>query len=534
MLDRRFTPLHMLFLSINGIIGSAWLFAPLYAAKIAGSAVLLSWLIGGFATIVIALTFAELSTALPVAGGTTRFAQLTQGRLTGFVISWVSWLSCVTMPPIEVQAVLQYTSTYLPFLIHIVNGTPVLSHIGLFFATLIMLGLCFLNIVSFKGFIRSNFLIFSFKVMVIVLTIVMLIKTRFHPQNFMGAGITSNLSNWEAILSAVATGGIAFAFTGFKHSVELAGETTKSHIAIPLAIVGSVLACLILYLGLQIAFIGAIDPSHLIHGWAKLSFTEDVGPFVGIAAALGIFWLVKLLLIDACVSPLGAGLIYVTSTSRIIYAMSRNHYLSSIFSRVNAKHFPVWAIFLNFLVGMFLFLPLPGWQNRVSFLVSAVVISYAMGPIALMAMRHQLPHLKRTFKLPFAHIICLAAFYFCNLIGYWTGWQTIWKLSIAMIIGFFIFSLHAFKKNEDAFNALGMKALIWLIPYLAGLFIISYLGSYGGGKNIIHFGWDFLIIALFSIIVFYLAMFSRLDKASVEAQLTIYQNEEAPLAETPL
>src|SRR3989338_4961420 len=142
MLNRRFSPANMLLLSINGIIGSAWLFAPLYAAKIAGSAAIISWILGGFATIVIALTFAELSTILPIAGGTTRFAQLTQGVAVGFVISWVSWLSCVTMPPIEVQAVLQYLSTYYHPLIHIIHSVPVLSHLGLFFATLLMLGLC--------------------------------------------------------------------------------------------------------------------------------------------------------------------------------------------------------------------------------------------------------------------------------------------------------------------------------------------------------------------------------------------------------
>src|SRR3990167_9042203 len=130
MLNRRFSPFNMLLLSVNGIIGSAWLFAPLYSAKIAGSGAIISWLLGGFATIVIALTFAELSTLLPIAGGTTRFAQLTQGVATGFIISWVSWLSCVTMPPIEVQAVLQYLSTYCPMLMHTTHHTTALSHWG--------------------------------------------------------------------------------------------------------------------------------------------------------------------------------------------------------------------------------------------------------------------------------------------------------------------------------------------------------------------------------------------------------------------
>ena len=45
--------------------------------------------------------------------------------------------------------------------------------------------------------------------------------------------------------------------------------------------VGSVVSCLILYLGLQFAFIGAIQPEALHLGWSKLSFPGDFGPFAG-------------------------------------------------------------------------------------------------------------------------------------------------------------------------------------------------------------------------------------------------------------
>lgn len=533
MLNRRFSPINMLFLSINGIIGSAWLFAPLYSAKIAGSAAIVSWLLGGFATIIIALTFAELSTLLPIAGGTTRFAQLTQGVATGFVISWVSWLSCVTMPPIEVQAVLQYISTYCPSLMHLVHSTPVLSHIGLFFATLIMFGLCILNIASFKGFIRFNFFIFTFKFLVIGLTITMLIKTQFHPLNFTGALPVKSIGDWEAILSAVATGGIAFAFTGFKHGVELAGETKNPQLGIPLAIVGSVVICLLLYLGLQVAFIGALDHESLQQGWAHLNFASDVGPFVGIGLMLGLFWLVKLLLVDAAVSPLGAGLIFVTSTSRIIYAMSKNGYLPAFLSRLNKDQFPVVAIFFNFFVGLFLFLPLPGWQNMVSFLVSAVVISYAMGPIALVSLRKQMPDLHRPFRLPCSTALSFFAFYCCNLISYWTGWNTIWKLMIAIAVGFIIFTIAYCRKRKDFNNGFHFKAMVWLVPYLSGLFLISYWGGYGGGRNDLPFGWDFLVIALFSAVIFCLAIYARLGSQAVHEQFALYQTENTETTETP-
>src|SRR3990167_6890462 len=376
-LTRRFTPISLLTLSINGMVGSAWLFAPLYAAKIAGSSAIVAWLIGGIATAIIALTFAELSVLLPVAGGTAQIPQLSHGTLTSFVLSWIAWLSALTMAPIEVQAVLQYASTYFTSLTHVVNDIPVLTGVGLCWATVLMLAFCMINIVSFKGFFPFNFVLFLFKVVVILLTITMLMHTRFYSSNFSDLKNSFSTSGWQAILTAVAVGGVAFAFTGFKHGVELAGEAKKLATAIPLAIVGSVLCCLLLYLGLQIAFIGALEPHFLANGWQHVSFAGDVGPFAGLAAGFGLIWLLKLLYIDATVSPSGAGLIYVTSTARILYAMSQIGYVPHFLSRLNKQHFPVMAILLNFIIGMFLFLPLPGWQAMVSFLVSGVVISFS-------------------------------------------------------------------------------------------------------------------------------------------------------------
>src|SRR4029078_6227915 len=164
------------------------------------------------------------------------------------------------------------------------------------------------------------------------------------------------------------------------------------------------------YLGLQVAFIGALHPSALSQGWQQVSFIGDVGPFAGLAEGLGLVWLVKLLYIDAAISPSGAGLIYVTSTARILYAMSQIGYVPRSLSYLNKQRFPIAAIFLNFAIGMLLFLPFPGWQAMVSFLVSGMVISYAIGPIALLSLRSAWPNEKRLFRLPFANIICVFAF----------------------------------------------------------------------------------------------------------------------------
>ena len=63
--------------------------------------------------------------------------------------------------------------------------------------------------------------------------------------------------------------------------------------------------------------------------------------------------------------------------------------------------------------------------------------------------------------------------------------------------------------------SLGLKSIVWLAPYFTGLVLISYLGAFGG-KNVIPFGWDFLVIGVFSLGIFYLALKSRVEIQSVE------------------
>lgn len=509
-LSRRMSPMTLFMLSMNSIIGSGWLFAPYYAAKIAGSAAIFSWMIGGFAAILIAFTFAELSTMLPVAGGTAHIPQLSHGPFASFTLSYIAWLISLLLAPIEVQAVLQYGSLYFPSLVHIVNGIPVLAANGYLWAGILMAALCILNVISYNGLVRFNFILCFFKFGVMIFTIALILHTRFTPSNFAGlGGSLMSASGWQAIFSGVATGGIVLAFNGFKSGVEMAGEAKNLAVAIPLSTAGSVAACLLLYLGLQICFIGALDPALLKGGWHQLTFSGDIGPFVGLASGLGLVFLLRLLYINAVISPLGAGLIYVTATARILYAMSKIGYVPKFLSRLNGQHFPVYAIVVNFCLGMLAFLPLPGWQAMVNFLVSAMVITYAMGPIALLCLRKSLPDKERPFKLPAANVLCLIAFYACNLFSYWTGWETISKLSIAMSVGFALFGVAAMR-GVVKMSLNDLRAAIWIVPYISGLILISYLGSFGG-IGYIPFGWDFLVIGLFTIGIMSLALATRIE-----------------------
>jgi amino acid transporter len=90
----------LMFISLGSIIGSGWLLGALTAAKAAGGASLISWLLAGVIIILLALVHAELGAAYPLAGGTARFPRLAFGAIAGFTAGWVAWLQAVTIAPI--------------------------------------------------------------------------------------------------------------------------------------------------------------------------------------------------------------------------------------------------------------------------------------------------------------------------------------------------------------------------------------------------------------------------------------------------
>ena len=95
-LQRSLSSVALLFTAVGGIVGSGWLFGPYYVAQIAGPAAVLAWIVGGILMMFVALTFAELSTMYPVAGGMVHFGRLSHGSLLAYCIGWMVWLNSGT------------------------------------------------------------------------------------------------------------------------------------------------------------------------------------------------------------------------------------------------------------------------------------------------------------------------------------------------------------------------------------------------------------------------------------------------------
>src|SRR5581483_8228905 len=134
------------------IIGSGWLFGALFAAQAAGTAALISWVIGSVCIIILAFVHAELGAMYPVAGGTARFPHYAFGSVAGASFGWFSWLQAVTVAPIEVLAAIQYGQHY-SFASHweVVKGNPpqhVLTGSGIVAAIVLMAIFTTINFLS--------------------------------------------------------------------------------------------------------------------------------------------------------------------------------------------------------------------------------------------------------------------------------------------------------------------------------------------------------------------------------------------------
>src|SRR5215204_2288165 len=524
-LQREVSTVGLLFFSLGSIIGSGWLFGSLYAAQVAGPAAIISWVGGGLVMLILALVHAELGSMYPVAGGSARYPHFSFGSLAGFSIGWIVWIGSVTVAPIEVLAVTTYLVQWFPWMMVSQGGTEVLTGLGIVFSVALMGVFTIINLLGVGSLAKSNNVIMIWKIAIPFLAVIVLIIVSFNASNFTSQGGFAPFGI-SGVLSAIATGGIIFAYQGFEQAIQLGGETRDPGRNIPFAVIGSMLCGAVLYIALQVAFLGALSPDNLTKGWGEITFPGLAGPYAGLAAAVGATWLATLLYIDAMVSPGGTGLIYVSTSSRLTFAMGRNHYIPRPFGFLSERGVPLVSIIFAFLIGCIMFFPFPGWAELVGFIVSATVLGYAAVPLAFGAMRRQEPDHPRPFKLPAGEVVAPIAFIVANLVIYWSGWDLYWKLLIAIVLGFVLLGIGHLVNPSEMAPSLDWRGSSWYVPHLLGMGVLTYLAPTDfTGTGVLPFGWDILIVAIFSLAIYYYAISVRLTPEEVRGHVADAREE---------
>ncbi len=481
--------------SIGGVIGSGWLFGSMYAAQTAGPESILTWVIGGIALTLVALVFCELARVRPESGSLVRYPLYTNGSLVAAVIGWSIWLGYNSNPPTEASGIIQYISKFIPG----VYANSHLTSVGILLAIVLMAIFVLVNYFGVQIFAKINLVVTILKFVVPILTLIAFFFSGFHPANFTSHGFAPN--GWSAGLSAIATAGIIFAYTGFRAAVDLGGEATNPRKDIPRAIITALVVATILYVGLEIVFVGSVPTASLVHGWNGVNFNS---PYADLALTMNLTWLYWMIMADSMISPSGSSLVYTASNSRVAYGLAKNKFFPTYFATVNRKWgIPTKALLLNFVVGILYLLPLKSWHGIIEIMGALGIFTYCSGAVSVLVFR-RLGITTSEQKMKGMTVIAPLGFVVSSLIIYWAGWHALRACLPLLGVGVVVYIVSFFVNRDSKDSIFGG---LWIVVYLVAIFVLSLIGSHAfGGDNVIHAPWDSVLVALVSLVIYYWAV----------------------------
>ena len=487
---------HLLFLSVTALIGSGWLFAALASSAVAGPAAIIAWLVGGVLVILIAFTYMEPAGMLPRSGAIVRYPALTHGAYTGWIMGWAYWLSAITVPAIEAEAVVTYVGSQFPTsgIDHTVvtktgNVVEMAWPKGILFGIGLMIVFFVLNYFGIRLLAEVNRWLTWWKIIIPALTAVFLFtivkSTNYSSLSFHGSSGFSPYGT-AAIFGAISSTGILFAFLGFRQALDYAGEAKKPQAHVPLATVLSVLIAMVIYVAIQIAFTGAVNwGSAGVHpgDWAALGGSSwGAAPLVSAFKAAGVGWLgtwATILVVDAGISPSATGWVYLGTSARTNYGLSVHGNLPKSFQQPNKWHIPWVSLVVATVIGSLFFFPAPSWYKLVGFISAATALTYIMGGVGTVVMRRHAGTLHRPVRLPAMWFLAPLGYAAAWMLVYWSGYGTLVQVYGTVFLGLPIFVWYYARVNGWFSTAAKLwSAQIMSVVFLAAWVYIQYEGGW--------------------------------------------------------
>ncbi len=491
----------LLFLSVTALIGSGWLFAAINSSAVAGPAAIVSWAVGGVFVIFIAFSYMEPSGMLPRSGAIVRYPALTHGAFLGWFMGWAYWLSAVTVPAIEAEAVVTYLGGRFPStnLLTVQQGVPEMSNSrGLPFGILLMIVFFLLNFFGVRLLAEVNKWLTWWKIIVPVVTACFLF-TIVKSDNYSGLIFHSAKGfapyGVPAIFGAISSTGILFSYLGFRQALDFGGEAKNPQKHVPLATILSVLIAFVIYVAIQIGFTGSVDWSgaHAVLANGSLSHSSvSPGDWLGLKtsnwgsaplytalAVAGISIMPTVLIVDAALSPSATGWVYLGTSGRTNYGLSVNGTLPKILQRPNRWQVPWVSMVVALVVGCIFFIPAPSWYLLVGFISSATALTYIMGGVGTIVMRKHAPTLRRPFRLPWMWVMAPIGFAAAWMLVYWSGFAVLIQVYGAAFLGLPVLVwYHAHQRGWFANAANNIAAQVMSLVFLGTWIYINWEGGW--------------------------------------------------------
>ncbi|WP_217897492.1 amino acid permease [Geodermatophilus saharensis] len=407
-LARRMGVGQLMGLGIGATIGTGIFFVLTSAVPEAGPAVIVSFVLAAITAGFTALCYAELASTIPVAGSSYSYAYATLGEVVAYVVGW-----CLVLEyAVSSAAVSVGWSEYLNELLDDTIGLRIPD--ALSFApgaggvvnlpAIVLVTLCALLLVrGASESARAN-------AVMVVLKIVVLLFFAAVAFTAFEAGNLSPFAPLGAAGVGAAASSIFFSFIGLD-AVSTAGEEVRDpRRTLPRAIIGSLIVVTTVYLLVAVAAVGA-QAAGLFEG-------QEAGLAVILENVTGSRWPAIVLAAGAVISIFSVTLVTMYGQTRILFAMSRDGMVPSLFSRVDPRTLtPVRgtvavALFVGALAG---FVPLDFLVDLTSM---GTLVAFLVVSVGVMVLRSTRPDLPRGFRVPGYPVVPVLSVLFCLYLLY--------------------------------------------------------------------------------------------------------------------
>lgn len=395
-LSRTLGLLDITMIGVGAMIGAGIFVLTGIAAGEAGPALVLAFLLNGIVTTFTALSYAELGSAFPEAGGGYLWVKEGMGGTQGFLAGWMSWFA-------HAVACSLYGLGFGRFAVELISlGYPEIHNnanvLTLIFMALIVALFSYINVrgASEAGLVGNIVTIAK----VIILTIFIVIGIRAMTQQPDLNVFTDNFLPHGLGGVFVAMGLTFIAFEGYE-IIAQSGEEVKDPMRnIPRAIFISIIIVVIIYVLVALVAIGAVNvPGGEMPVWEYLAEAREVAIVRAAEQFMG-RWGGILILISGLASTMSALNATVYSSSRVSFAMGRDNNLPAVFGRIHSRfHTPHWAVIISAVLIIVMAVSLP--IDEVAKAADVMFLfMFAQVNITLMTLRRRRPDLERGYLVP--------------------------------------------------------------------------------------------------------------------------------------
>lgn len=424
-------------LGVGAIIGTGvFVLTGVAAAKYAGPALILSFIIAGLACAFAALCYSEFASMIPQSGSAYTYSYVAFGEIFAWILGWDLVLEYGLASSAVAsgwsgyfQSLLSGFGLHLPTAITNAFNPAEGTYIDLP-AVIIVLLVTLLLTRGAKESAKFNAIMVVIKVAVVLLFIVVGVwyvePTNWTP--FMPFGF-----------SGVATGAavVVFAYFGFDAVSTAAEEVKDPQRNLPIGIISSLAVCTILYIVVSLILTGIV-PFDMLNVKDPVAFALQL---------IGQDWAAGFISLGAIVGITTVLIVMMFGQTRLFYAMSRDGLLPKALSSIHQKtHVPLkGTLITGTLVALFAgFVPLDKLAELTSI---GTLFAFATVSLGVAVLRKTHPELKRGFKTPWVPVIPALAVIFCVYLMLQLSSVTWIGFFIWLIIGLIIYFMYGYKNS---------------------------------------------------------------------------------------